>query len=241
MRDVIKQTARRIIAGTGLERRLRNLSYALWLNSPEGPHPTPYLRSLAPRSSARLLLWADDVRHGWVGRVAKAGRLYLPSRGMTKVRAIRWHARRYGPRVFVETGTGFGDTTAAVADLFAQCFTIELSAELHQHATTRLAKIGHVRCLQGDSGRIVSDLVRSQISGPALFWLDAHTSGGRTASAGYDPIFAELDAIFSAPQPAHVILIDDARGHQVDKIREMVPSGRTFTNKNDIVRITPAT
>jgi hypothetical protein len=240
MRDVISQTARRIIAGTVLERRLRNLSYALWLNSPEGPRPTPDLRSLAPGLGARLLLWVEDVRHGRVGRVAKAGRLYLPSRGRTKVRAIRWHARRYGPRVFVETGTGFGDTTAAVADLFAQCFTIELSAALHQHASARLAKIEHVRCLQGDSGRIVSDLLRNQISGPALFWLDAHTSGGNTASAGYDPIFAELDAILSASQPEHVILIDDARGHQVDKIRAMVPRGRSFANKNDIVRITPA-
>lgn len=240
MREGIGQTARRLIAETVLERRLRNFRYALWLNSPEGPGPTPNLRSLAPGSNARLLLWAHDVLHGRVGRAANAGRLYVPSRGTTKVRAIRCHARRYGTRVFVETGTGFGDTTAAVADLFARCFTIELSVELHRHAAARLAKIEHVRCLQGDSGRIVSDLVSNQIPGPALFWLDAHTSGGRTASAGYDPIFAELDAILAAPQPAHVILIDDARGHQVDKIRAMVPRGRSFSNKNDIVRITPA-
>jgi hypothetical protein len=72
---------------------------------------------------------------------------------MTKVRAIRWYARHYQPRFFVETGTGLGDTPAAVADLLAQCFTIEPSAELHQFAAERLSKIANVRCLQGDSGR----------------------------------------------------------------------------------------
>jgi hypothetical protein len=37
---------------------------------------------------------------------------------------------------------------------------------------------------------------------PALFWLDAHDSGGATASAGCDPIAKEIEAIHADPGPA---------------------------------------
>jgi hypothetical protein len=44
---------------------------------------------------------------------------------------------------------------------------------------------------------MISDLIRNHLPGPALFWLDAHASGGVTTHAGYDPIFAELEAILA--------------------------------------------
>jgi hypothetical protein len=185
------------------------------------------------------MLWADDLRSGHIANPRKNGRIYVPSQPMAKVLAIRWYARHYKPRFFVETGTFMGDTTAAVADLFEQCFTIELSDQLYHRASERFSKTGNVRCLQGDSGRMILDLIRNDLSGPALFWLDAHASGGITVDAGYDPIFAELEAIFADPETEHVILIDDARGHQIDKIRDMVPLGRSFAVRNDIIRIAP--
>jgi hypothetical protein len=224
---------------TALARRANKVAYVRWLTSSKGTKPEPYLRSFAPSLSTRVMLWVDDLRSGHIAKPRKIGRLYVPSPPMAKVCAIRWYARHYKPRFFIETGTFMGDTTAAVADLFEQCFTIELSDQLFQRASERFSKTGNVRCLQGDSGRVISDLIRSGLSGPALFWLDAHASGGVTADAGYDPIFAELEAIFAAASTEHVILIDDARGHQIDKICQMVPLGRSFTVRNDIMRIAP--
>jgi hypothetical protein len=176
---------------------------------------------------------------GQFARPRRIERIYLPSRSLAKVRAIRWHARHHKPKFFVETGTFMGDTTAAVADLFEQCFTIELSDQLYRRASERLTKLGNVRCLQGDSGRVIAALIRDHLPGPALFWLDAHASGGVTTHAGYDPIFAELEAILADAETGHVILIDDARGHQVDRIRQMVSPDRSFTVRNDIMRIAP--
>jgi hypothetical protein len=223
---------------TARARRLNKLEYVRWLTSSEGPRPEPYLRSFAPGLGTRVMLWADDLRSGRSARPRKLERIYVPSRPMAKVHAIRWYARHYKPKVFVETGTFIGDTTAAVADLFEQCFTIELSDQLYRRASERFSKTGNVRCLQGDSGRMISEIIRN-LPGAALFWLDAHTSGGVTANAGYDPIFAELEAILAGPEIGHVILIDDARGHQVDKIRQMVSRDQSFTIKNDIMRIAP--
>jgi hypothetical protein len=185
------------------------------------------------------MLWGDTLRTGHFASPFKIERIYVPSSPLAKVRAIRWYARHYHPRFFVETGTFMGDTTAAVADLFEKCFTIELSEQLYHRACDRLSKLGNVRCLEGDSGQIVSDLIRNRLAGPTLFWLDAHASGGVTSDAGYDPIFAELAAILEDPDTGHVILIDDARGHQVDQIRQMASRGRSFTVKNDIMRIVP--
>jgi hypothetical protein len=220
-------------------RRQNRVEYVRWLTSSQGTRPEPFLRSFAPSLRTRMMLWADDLRAGRLTMPRQIGRIYLPSQPMAKVRAIRWHARRYQPRFFVETGTFMGDTTAAVADLFERCFTIELSDELYQRAARRFSMTGNVRCLHGDSGRMISEVIRDDLSGPALFWLDAHASGGVTTHAGYDPIFAEIEAILADAETRHVILIDDARGHHIEKIRQMVPPGRSFGVRNDIVRIAP--
>jgi hypothetical protein len=233
----VRQLVQRLL--TARARRNGKLDYVRWLASPAGPRPEPYLRSFAPGRSTELSLWVDDLCHGHIAKIRKIGRIYVPSRPPAKIRAIRWYARHYKPKFFVETGTYMGDTTAAVADLFEQCFSIELSEKLYRRSSERLSRFGNVRCIQGDSGRMVSDLIQSHLPGPTLFWLDAHASGGITTHAGYDPIFAELDAILADRETRHVILIDDARGHQVETIRRLVSRDRSFAVKNDIIRIAP--
>jgi hypothetical protein len=149
---------------------------------------------------------------------------------------LRWHARHYGLRLFVETGTCFGDTTAAVAELFDRCWTVELSEELHRRACEKF-KGTNVECLQGDSGVLLPQIVAG-LSQPALFWLDAHATGGpATADAGYDPTSAELDAIFGSSLP-HVVLIDDGSDQNLDAIRRKVGRNRC-TIRNNIIRIAP--
>src|SRR5262249_10931676 len=102
--------------------------------------------------------------------------------------------------------------THAVADLFQRCYTIELSPELHRRTQIRPSHLSHVTCIRGERGAELPRIL-AHVDESALFWLDAHASGGQTADAGFDPILRELDAIYRHPVKRHVILIDDARGH----------------------------
>jgi hypothetical protein len=199
--------------------------YLLWLASGESP-PRPFVRSAPlPLRSAFILS---------VYSATPILRVYLPPPQTVKVRVIRTHARRFGIRTFVETGTFKGETIAAVADAFDRRITIELSTELWRKARERLPG---VECLLGDSSAVLKHIV-PLLNNPALFWLDAHASGGDTIDSGVGPIFEELQTIFASGKP-HVILIDDARGHQVEAIEAVVPESHSFSIRNDIIRITP--
>jgi hypothetical protein len=177
--------------------------------------------------------------------------LYLPTHERALV--IRDYAQQYKIRVFVETGTNVGETTAALLSDFDVLNTIELDPALHQQAQRRFGGHGHVNCLLGDSGEWLRSVV-PYFDTPVLFWLDGHYSGGITARGVTDtPIVAELEAAVHAPEGS-VILIDDMRlfgGMQehteefadyphVDAVRALVESNRFhFTVKNDIGRCTP--
>jgi hypothetical protein len=210
-----------------------------WHISAAGPKRQPFLRSFTPRTASRLLLALVAWLRGKPTRPSAFRDLSIPSTQRVKVVALRRYARGYPPRVFIETGTHTGDTTAALAPMFQRCVTIELSEQLHAAAARRFSAMPSVSCLQGDSGRVISDVLRA-LEEPALFWLDAHHSGDATADAGYDPIFEELKAIFAHRVRTHVVLVDDARGHQVEAIRAMTPETHRFAVRNDIIRITPA-
>ena len=75
----------------------------------------------------------------------------------------------------------------------------------------RFKKNKQVHILEGDSAQKLS-VVLGRLSHPALFWLDAHYSGGDTAKGENEtPIQKELHDIFQNPLKDFVILIDDAR------------------------------
>jgi len=208
----------------------RKFEYAAWLSSRQ---PDPRLRSFTPRLSSRVVLSAYHACHG---RLRAPGPLHVPAPPISKVCAIRWHARHYSLRLFVETGTALGATTAAVAGLFDRCWTVELSEELHRRAREKFAGT-NVECLHGDSGALMPQIVTG-LPQPALFWLDAHATGGAaTADAGYDPAATELDAIF-ASSDRHVVLIDDGADQDLAVIRRKAGRNRC-TIRNNIIRITP--
>ena len=83
--------------------------------------------------------------------------------------------------------------------------------------------------------------VIAQIKTPALFWLDAHYSGGTTADSGQDPIVEELKSIFQSRNCRHVVLIDDARAHNVEAIARWIPGDVSVSVRNDLIRIIPRT
>jgi hypothetical protein len=202
-----------------------------YLTSPIGTAPQPYLRRMRLRLPTRLSLLLTTRRMPEIA--------HLPSPPFVKVIALKRYARQYGLNILVETGTFMGSTTTAMADVMPTCITIELSPQLFERAVALFRNRSNVRCIHGNSGEALVEVLRS-IDAPALFWLDAHHSGGITAGEGYDPILDEIKAIFAHPVARHcVVLVDDARGHQIDHIGSMIPATHAMTVRNDIIRIVP--
>ncbi len=109
----------------------------------------------------------------------------------------------------VETGTFLGVTARALAGVFPEVITIELSPELHERAAVALTDLPHVTALQGHSGQVLTDV--SSEAPATLYFLDGHWSGGPTEGADDQcPVLAELNAI-GAGNPNDCIVIDDAR------------------------------
>jgi hypothetical protein len=129
---------------------------------------------------------------------------------VVKRRTVREYARRFGVETLVESGTYNGDMVAAMARDFRRIYSIELSPLFHEKARLRLARHPHVTLLQGDSGAVLPQVLAA-LDGRALFWLDAHYSGGLTCRGAQDtPIGEELRHILGDPRD-HVVLVDDAR------------------------------
>lgn len=111
---------------------------------------------------------------------------------------------------FVETGTYRGDTAAWAARHFARVTTIELSPAYCAAAQARFREQPAVRVLGGDSSVVLGTTIAA-LSGPALFWLDAHWSGLDTAGQETEcPLLTEL-ALLNAVTTTHVVMVDDAR------------------------------
>ncbi len=135
----------------------------------------------------------------------------LPPPHGVKVGIVLDYARRAGIRTLVETGTCRGAMVSKCARAFDKIFTIELDPVLARLAGSRLARFAHVHVRQGDSGRLLREIL-AIVREPCLFWLDAHWSGGDTAMGDTEtPLVEELQAIIDHGHPGHVVLIDDAR------------------------------
>lgn len=162
---------------------------------------------------------------------------------------ISAYRKRYGLKQFIETGTHFGDTLAYIAQLkIVHATSIELDQTYYAAAKQRFAKYSNVTLLQGDSGKILPELVH-KLDTPALFWLDGHYSGADTGRGELDtPVSIELQAVLESPINGHVIIIDDARcfdGTQdyphLDRLLEMVRKNNKYNMEisTDIIRLTP--
>ncbi len=174
----------------------------------------------------------------------------IPPPPTVKASIVKSYQRRFGSRVFVETGTFAGGMIDAVKDRFARIVSIELDQGWHARAVERFRGDGHVTLLQGDSGVRLQEVLET-LTEPALFWLDAHYSGPVTARGTVDsPVVLELASIRVHPVAGHVVLIDDMRDFQgrdgyptVDElvrwIRDADPKGIVEV-RDDILRWHPA-
>ena len=145
------------------------------------------------------------------GGAHRLGHARIPPPHAYKQRGVKRYAKQANIRTLIETGTYEGHMIDATRRNFDRIYSIELDPALHEAAARRFAGDGRVILLKGDSGAVVPELV-DKVNEPALFWLDAHWSGGATASGEErSPILKELVPILTAKQRGHIILIDDAR------------------------------
>ena len=170
----------------------------------------------------------------------------VPPPPPVKQSIVKAYGRRFGLRTLIETGTFAGLMIDAVRDRFDRIVSIELDPAWHARAVARFGHLSAVTLLQGDSGVRLPEVLAT-LTGPALFWLDAHYSGPITARGALDsPIVQELAAIRAHPVAGHVVLIDDMRvfdgtggyptvSELVRWIRDADP-GSTVDVRDDILR-----
>lgn len=172
-----------------------------------------------------------------------------PAPETVKRRIILEYAKRIGYKVFVETGTNFGNMLIDMKDHFEELYSIELSHQLWKFCTERFKGEKKINLYFGNSGDILNYVIR-YIERPCIFWLDAHYCGNFTAKADIEtPILKELIHIFKHPLwEEHTILIDDAgdfiKGRKdypsIEMIKEMAMKAG-YVNcfvENNIIQIT---
>jgi predicted O-methyltransferase YrrM len=168
---------------------------------------------------------------------------------LLKQHTVRDYAQRYGLRVLVETGTYYGEMVAAMKNHFAEIYSVEFDSQLAQRAAKKFSGWPYIHILQGDSQKVVPELLRS-LKQPALFWLDAGYYGWAGLQGDKQRLTSELEAILRHSIRQHVILMDDARGLNgqngaptVEQLKQRIEAEfpeRKVEMKFDILRIVPA-
>jgi hypothetical protein len=167
---------------------------------------------------------------------------------LVKQRTVAEYAERYRLRTLVETGTYYGEMVAAMLDRFDQICSIEFDPQLAALARRRFESHTHVRVLEGDSERLIPELL-ADITEPCLFWLDAGYYGFADQTSNTGRLASELNAILSHRIQEHVILLDDARGltgadgrytasQLISEVEHRFPTRKAQVSV-DILRITP--
>lgn len=115
-----------------------------------------------------------------------------------------------GAKTFIETGTFRGATAEWASRHFDFVHSIELADSLYQEALTNFGEISNLKLHLGDTRSILPSLIQ-ELNAPAILWLDAHWSGGKTSGeADQCPLLEELAIADTASHPIGV-LVDDAR------------------------------
>ena len=115
-----------------------------------------------------------------------------------------------GIKTLVETGTAHGAMIEACIPHFDKIFSIELSHKFFQECCSRFIRYDNVSLYQGNSAEILPIILANFLPDePAIYWLDAHCSGGDTAGdPNNSPLEAEI-AVILQYRTSGIILIDD--------------------------------
>jgi len=116
------------------------------------------------------------------------------------------YLKQYDIKIFVETGTAYGDTCNAVLPYVDDIYTVELLPEKWEKQC-RAIQNPKIKRSFGHSVQFLNALL--PLSKPTLFWLDAHVEGTPDTNDPVQwPIQYELDAIFKS-ETKGLILADD--------------------------------
>lgn len=190
----------------------------------------------------------DRVRTRKAVRQWQLGERTGPAPARLKQGLLTDTAKRHGLRHLVETGTFLGGMIRAQLPYFDRIDSIELDADLAHMARWRFRNRPSVAIHAGDSATVLPRLL-AHLGEPALFWLDAHYSGGVTARATAEtPVLAEIRLVLMHAFGArHVVLVDDARcfdgSHDyptledVRKLVSQVRSEHIILVEDDVIRI----
>lgn len=133
----------------------------------------------------------------------------VPVPHVVKQNIIHKYKNKYHIHTFIESGTYLGDMVWAQRNNFDKIYSIELSKELVVFNRKRFSKYPHIEIIQGDSGKILSTLIK-ELNEKSLFWLDGHYSGEDSARGDKDcPVAEEVKAILSSGIE-HIIIMSDA-------------------------------
>lgn len=162
----------------------------------------------------------------------------LPIPHIVKEEMISEFALKHKIKNFVETGTYLGVMVDAQKNNFDMIYSIELNKSLHAHAKLKFRGYKYIKLLNGDSGEKLKEVLR-ELKAPALFWLDAHFSGGITSRGKkLTPILIELRLI-KKRKYADVILIDDANlfdgTNDYPTLADLKKSGYKLKIKNNVI------
>jgi len=123
---------------------------------------------------------------------------------------IRRLKETYRITTFIETGTYHGCTAYWASSVFDHVITVEASESFYEKVAEKYRHIKNIEFIYGDSRERLGDVV-ARLDGPAIFWLDAHWSGGETyGQTTQCPLIGEIEAI-NRSEHKHFIFIDDAR------------------------------
>ena len=162
-------------------------------------------RSPLSRSIVDLKIWVEHLCWKFFdGRNDTASPL-------AKRRSILAELHSCNLRVVIETGTFLGDTTHFLASRGNAVVTVEVEPKLAALARVRFDGVANVRVIEGDSERLMADLI-ADLDQPALFYLDGHYSGSGTGEGQHEtPVVKEVEAILRDAPSGSFVIIDDAR------------------------------
>lgn len=130
-----------------------------------------------------------------------------------KRRIIKSLGLKHKIQIIVETGTYLGQSTQSFAKEFNKVYSIELDQQLYKYSKNKLRKRKNITLLCGNSKEMLPKIL-SDLTGPSVFFLDGHASGGVTSSGEEpSPIKYELHLLekFYFIKDS-IIICDDARG-----------------------------
>ena len=114
-------------------------------------------------------------------------------------------------KIFVETGTHFGNTVMNMSKSFDEIHTIELSESFYRRAKDKFIHDRNINLYLGDSSHVWPEIIKN-IDNRTIFFLDGHYSSEDTARGDKDcPLIEELKSIYDYFLYESIIIIDDFR------------------------------